>query len=105
MEMRSAYRILPGKPEGMRQLERLSCRWKDNIEVNNKVLTCRLELYCPDMNRCRAHISETSGSIKGEDLIYLMSASGKHFVPAKYLVVSLVGWSVAQCVRSLFCYR
>ena len=30
----SAYRILVGKPEGRRPLERLRCEWEDNIEMD-----------------------------------------------------------------------
>jgi hypothetical protein len=34
--MRSAYRILVGKPEGKRPLGRYGHRWKDNIRMNLK---------------------------------------------------------------------
>lgn len=50
------------------------------MEVNIKVLTFELETYHTDMKQ-RAHISETSGSIKGEDLMFLMSDPVKYFVP------------------------
>jgi len=30
---RGAYRLLVGKPEGKRLLERLRCRWEDNIKL------------------------------------------------------------------------
>jgi hypothetical protein len=33
-EMRNAYRILVGKPDGNRPLERPRLRWEDNIRVN-----------------------------------------------------------------------
>jgi hypothetical protein len=33
-EKRDAYRILVGKPEGKRLLERLRSRWVDNINVD-----------------------------------------------------------------------
>jgi hypothetical protein len=33
-EMRNAYKILVGKPEGKKQLPRLWCRWKDNIIID-----------------------------------------------------------------------
>jgi hypothetical protein len=33
-EMRNAYRILVGKPEGKRPLERPRRRWVDNIKMN-----------------------------------------------------------------------
>jgi hypothetical protein len=32
-ERRGTCRVLVGKPEGKRQLERLWCRWEDNIEM------------------------------------------------------------------------
>jgi hypothetical protein len=35
-EMRNAYRILVGKPEGKRPLGRPRRRWVDNIEVDLK---------------------------------------------------------------------
>jgi hypothetical protein len=34
MEKWNAYRILVGKPEGKRPLERPRCKWKDNIIMN-----------------------------------------------------------------------
>jgi hypothetical protein len=34
-EKRNAYRILVGKPEGKRLLERPRCRWVDNIEMDH----------------------------------------------------------------------
>jgi hypothetical protein len=33
-EMRNAYRILVGKPEGKRPLERPRCRWVYNIKMD-----------------------------------------------------------------------
>jgi len=33
-EMRGVYRILVGKPEGKRPLERPRLRWEDNIKMN-----------------------------------------------------------------------
>jgi hypothetical protein len=33
-EKRKAYRLLVGKPEGQRPLERPRCRWVDNIRVD-----------------------------------------------------------------------
>jgi hypothetical protein len=33
-EKMNAYRLLVGKPEGMRPLERPRCRWLDNIRVD-----------------------------------------------------------------------
>jgi hypothetical protein len=32
-ETRNAYRMLVGKPEGMRPVERLRCKWVDNIKI------------------------------------------------------------------------
>jgi hypothetical protein len=34
VEKRNAYRILLGKPEGMRPLGRSGCKWADNIEMD-----------------------------------------------------------------------
>jgi hypothetical protein len=33
-ERRGVYRVLVGKPEGMRPLGRGSCRWEDNIKMD-----------------------------------------------------------------------
>jgi hypothetical protein len=33
-EKRNAYRILVGKPEGKRQLQRPRCKWEDNIKMD-----------------------------------------------------------------------
>jgi len=33
-ERRGVYRILVGKPEGKRPLERPKCRWQDNIKMD-----------------------------------------------------------------------
>jgi hypothetical protein len=33
-EMKSAYKILVGKPEGKRPLERLRHRWEDNVRMH-----------------------------------------------------------------------
>jgi hypothetical protein len=35
-EMRNAYRILVGSPEGKRPLGRPRCRWEDNIKVGTE---------------------------------------------------------------------
>ena len=31
---RGVYRVLVGKPEGKRPLEKPRCRWEDNIQIN-----------------------------------------------------------------------
>ena len=33
-EGRGVYRVLMGKPEGKRPLERTRCRWEDNIKMD-----------------------------------------------------------------------
>jgi len=33
-EIRSAYRVFVGKPEGKRLLGRPRCRWEDNIKID-----------------------------------------------------------------------
>jgi hypothetical protein len=33
-DKRNAYRILVGKPEEERPLERLRCRWEDNMKID-----------------------------------------------------------------------
>jgi hypothetical protein len=37
---RGLYRVLVGKPEGKRQLERPRCRWEDNIKVDLQEVGC-----------------------------------------------------------------
>jgi hypothetical protein len=50
------------------------------MEVNIKALLCELEPYHTDMQQ-RAHLNETSDSIKGEDVTFLMSDPVKYSVP------------------------
>jgi hypothetical protein len=39
-EKRGAYRVLMGKPEGKRPLERPRCRWEDNIKMDLLEVGC-----------------------------------------------------------------
>jgi hypothetical protein len=39
-EGRGVYRVLVGKPEGMRPLERLRRRWEDNIKMDFQEVAC-----------------------------------------------------------------
>ena len=39
-EKRGVYRVLVGKPEGKRPLERLRRRWEDNMEMDLQELGC-----------------------------------------------------------------
>jgi hypothetical protein len=39
-ERRDLYRVLMGKPEGKRPLERPRCRWEDNIKMDLKEVGC-----------------------------------------------------------------
>jgi hypothetical protein len=39
-ERRGVYRVLVGKPEGKRPLERPRRRWKDNIKMNIREMRC-----------------------------------------------------------------
>jgi hypothetical protein len=36
----NVYRVLVGKPEGKRRLERPRCRWEDDIEIDLQKLGC-----------------------------------------------------------------
>jgi hypothetical protein len=40
-EMRNAYKILVGKPEGKRPLRRPRHTWEDNIKINLKEIGCK----------------------------------------------------------------
>jgi hypothetical protein len=37
-EERKLYRVLVGKPEGKRPLERLRCRWEDGIRMDLRAI-------------------------------------------------------------------
>jgi len=39
-DRRGAYRVLVGKPEGMRVLGRPRCRWEDNIKIDIQEVGC-----------------------------------------------------------------
>jgi hypothetical protein len=39
-EKRNEYRILVGKPEGIRPLGRPRCRWVDNIKMDLREIAC-----------------------------------------------------------------
>jgi len=39
-ERRGVYRVLVGKPEGKRPLERPRCRWEDNIKMDLQEVGC-----------------------------------------------------------------
>jgi hypothetical protein len=74
-EMRNAYNILVGKPEGKRTLGRPKRRWKNNTRMNlrgNRVRRCGLDAsgtgLGPVIGSCE-HGNEPSGSIKGEELL------------------------------------
>jgi hypothetical protein len=69
-EMRNAYKILVGKPEGKRQLERPKCSWEDNIRMCFRETSgsCGLESSGLGQRPTAVtfeHRIETSDSIKG----------------------------------------
>jgi hypothetical protein len=39
-EIRDVYRVLVGKPDGKRSLERLRHRWEDNVKMNLQEVGC-----------------------------------------------------------------
>ena len=41
-ESRGVRRVLVGKPEGRRTLERPRCRWKDNIKIDLQDVACEV---------------------------------------------------------------
>ena len=74
-ERRVAYRVLVGKPEGKRPLERPMRRWEDNIKMDLQEVGCVgmdwIEL-AQGRDRWRAVVNEVSGCIKcGEFLDWL----------------------------------
>ena len=69
-ERRGVYRVLVGKPEGKRPLERPRCRWEDNIKMDLQEVGCGgmdwIEL-AQDRDRWRALVKalmNLRGSIK-----------------------------------------
>jgi hypothetical protein len=70
VERRGAYRVLVGKPEAKRSLERPKHRWKDCIKINITELVRRawtgliwLRICCCECG------NEPLGSIKCEDFL------------------------------------
>jgi hypothetical protein len=59
-EGRGVYRVLVGKPEGMRPMGRPRRRWEDNIKLNLQEVGCggivRIELF-HDTGRWRALVN------------------------------------------------
>jgi hypothetical protein len=53
-EKRNAYRILVGKPEGKRPLERPRCRWVDNIKIDLREIGW-VGMDWMDLNQDRDH--------------------------------------------------
>ena len=60
MGRRGVYRVLAGKPEGMRPLGRLRHRWEENIKMDLQEEGCGgmdwIEL-AQDRDRCRALVN------------------------------------------------
>jgi hypothetical protein len=42
VEVRGAYRVLVGKPEGKRPLGRLRCKWEDSNKMDIQEVGCRV---------------------------------------------------------------
>ena len=59
-ELRGAYRVLVGNPEGKRPVGRPRHRWEDNIKVDLQEVGCGgmdwIDL-APDRDRCRALVN------------------------------------------------
>ena len=66
-ERRGVYRVLVGKPEGMRPLGRPRRRWEDNIKMDLQEVGCGgidwIDL-ARDLAGCFEYGNELSGSIK-----------------------------------------
>jgi hypothetical protein len=59
-ETRNVCRILVGKPEGKRPLERLTCRWVDNIKIDlGEIEWCGMGWFGlpQDRGQCRPVVS------------------------------------------------
>jgi hypothetical protein len=73
--MRSACKMLAGKPEGKRSLGRRRHRWKVHIRIDlrkkrvGKYGLCVSGLGQPQMADCREHDNKPSVSIKGGNIL------------------------------------
>jgi hypothetical protein len=59
-EGRGVYRVLVGKPEGKRPLQRPRRRWEDNVRMDLQEVECGCEDWiglAQDRDRWRAHVS------------------------------------------------
>ena len=59
-ERRGVYRVLVGKPEGMRPLEKLRHRWNDNIKMDLQEVGCESMdwiVLAQDRDRWLAHVN------------------------------------------------
>ena len=57
---RGVYRVLVGKPEGMRPLEKLRHRWNDNIKMDLQEVGCESMdwiVLAQDRDRWLAHVN------------------------------------------------
>jgi hypothetical protein len=68
-ERRAVYRVLVGKPEGKRPLERPKRRWEDNIKMDLQKVGCGgLDWIELAQDRCE-NSNEPSGSIKCREFL------------------------------------
>jgi hypothetical protein len=63
VDVRNAYKILVGKPEGKRPLGRHNYRWEDNMKIHVK------EIGCQHMGWIHVALGRIS-SIKGEEFLH-----------------------------------
>jgi hypothetical protein len=74
-KMRNAYKVLVGKPEGMKPLGRLGCKWEDNIKMDlgqTGLEGMDYTYWAEDRDwwkgSCK-HDNEPSGSMKGGEYL------------------------------------
>jgi hypothetical protein len=57
---KNVFRVLVGKPEGKRPLEKPRCRWEDGIKMDLREIGCRgVEWFqlAQDMDHCQALVN------------------------------------------------
>jgi hypothetical protein len=107
--IKNAYVILNGKPEGKRPLWRLMCRWEDTIKMYLKDIDLggvdSIELLSTNIQwQAFVNTSKSLGPIKGREFLYKVSKYqilNEDCDPCNCLVNRLVGWLVGWLVSLL----
>ncbi|KAJ4450575.1 hypothetical protein ANN_02002 [Periplaneta americana] len=85
-ESRNAYRLLVGRPEGKRPLERPRRRWEDNIKMDLREVGCDdrdLINLAQDRNRWRAYV-RAAMNLRVSQIEFLLKLLCTVFTPAAF---------------------